>query len=184
MKIEQAKSITSLEGILKLQQENLPINISEEEAQEQGFVTVVHTLPLLNRMNEAAPHTIAVNEQSEVVGYCLTMLPSFRNEIPVLIPMFDMIDTLIWNGSPLRDLKYFVMGQCCIAKPHRGLGIFDALYHGQRDFFKTKYQVVVTEISKRNQRSWRAHKRLGFELIHEYEAPDGEIWLVVAWNLH
>jgi hypothetical protein len=182
MQIIQAQTEADLLAILQLQQANLPNNISKEEAMEQGFVTVVHTLALLQRMNDAAPHTIA-KDGDAVVGYCLSMLPSFRNEIPVLIPMFDMIDTLAWKGKPLSETAYFVMGQTCVAKSHRGQGVFDALYVGLKDFFKTRFDVVVTEISKRNARSWRAHQRVGFELIYEYPDPSGEIWLVVAWNL-
>ena len=180
--INQAQTQQELEGILALQRANLPQNISKEEATEQGFVTVVHDLPLLQRMNVAAPHTIA-KDGDDVVGYCLTMLPSFRNEIPVLIPLFYLIDLLEWNERPFSETDYFVMGQTCVAKTHRGMGVFDKLYAGLKDFFKEDYEVVVTEISKRNQRSWRAHQRVGFELIHEYTDPSGEIWLVVAWNL-
>lgn len=182
MQITQAQTTTELLAILQLQQANLPHNISKEEAMKQGFVTVIHDLSLLQRMNDTAPHTIAKDDDI-VVGYCLSMLPSFRNEIPVLIPMFEMIDTLFWKGKPLSQISYFVMGQTCVAKTYRGQGVFDALYLELKDFFKTRFEVVVTEISKRNLRSWRAHQRVGFELIYEYEDPSGEIWLLVAWNL-
>jgi RimJ/RimL family protein N-acetyltransferase len=111
------------------------------------------------------------------------MLPSFRNEIPVLVPMFDMIDQLEWEGKALSSIPYFVMGQTCVAKSHRGMGVFDALYLGLKASFKGQFDYVVTEISKRNQRSWRAHQRVGFRLIHEYEDPSGEIWLVVIWKI-
>ncbi len=180
--ITQAQTRAELQSILALQQANLPHNISKTEAMEQGFVTVVHDLHLLERMNNAAAHTIA-KEGDEVVGYCLSMLPSFRNEIPVLIPMFAMIDQLLWQGKLLSETPYFVMGQTCVDKSHRGVGVFDALYLGLKKFFKDRFEVVVTEVAKRNQRSWRAHQRVGFELIHEYQDPDGEIWLVIAWNL-
>lgn len=180
--IRQAESINELEGILALQQANLPSNISATEALEQGFVTVVHDLPLLSRMNDATPHTIA-KDGDAVVGYCLTMLSSFRTEIPVLIPMFEMIDSLEWEGKPLKDTPYFVMGQTCVAKSYRGQGIFDRLYEGLKEFQKKDFNVVVTEISLRNQRSWRAHQRVGFKLIHQYEAPNGEVWLLIGMNL-
>lgn len=180
--IQQAKSKGELEGILALQQANLPSNISANEALEQGFVTVVHDLPLLSRMNDAAPHTIA-KDGDAVVGYCLTMLSSFRAEIPVLIPMFEMIDTLEWEGKSLKNIPYFVMGQTCVAKSHRGQGVFDKLYDGLKRFQQKDFKVVITEISVRNQRSWRAHQRVGFKLIHQYEAPDGENWLLIGMNL-
>lgn len=180
--ILQAKIDNELEGILALQRANLPSNISVTEALEQGFVTVVHDLPLLARMNDASPHTIA-KEENVVIGYCLTMLPSFRAEIPVLIPMFEMIDSLAWEGKSLKQTAYFVMGQTCVAKSHRGQGIFDKLYEGLKQFYKKDFEVVITEISIRNQRSWRAHQRVGFQLINQYKAPDGEEWLLIGMKL-
>jgi hypothetical protein len=180
--IQQATTIAELEGILALQQANLPTNISTTEALEQGFVTVVHDLPLLYRMNEASRHTIA-KDADLVVGYCLTMLPDFRTAIPILSPMFDLIDTLSWEGKALKETPYVVMGQTCIAKSHRGRGIFDQLYAGLKQFQKKKFKVVITEVSTRNQRSWRAHQRVGFQLIHQYKAPDGEEWLLIGMNL-
>ena len=62
--------------ILQLQQENLPKNISEQEAKEQGFVTLEHNLDLLAEMNTPYPHAIAKNGH-KVVGYALMMLPHF-----------------------------------------------------------------------------------------------------------
>jgi hypothetical protein len=180
--ITKATSLADLQGILDLQQQNLPSNISAAEALEQGFVTVIHDIKILKSMNDAAAHTIA-KDGDKVVGYCLSMLQDFRYKIPVLEPMFDMIDELEWRGKSFKDIPYFVMGQTCVAKDYRGIGLFDALYQGLKTNFNTNFEVVVTEISIRNQRSWRAHQRVGFELILQYDAPDGETWLIVAWDL-
>lgn len=51
-----ALSKADLQGILALQQQNLPSALSPEE---QGFVTVRHDLPLLRKMNTPHPHRIA-----------------------------------------------------------------------------------------------------------------------------
>ncbi len=180
--ITKAASTEDLQGILELQQQNLPSNISTQEALEQGFVTVIHDIGILESMNNAAAHTIA-KDGEKVVGYCLSMLQTFRHKIPVLEPMFDMIDDLQWRGKSFKEVPYFVMGQTCVAKAYRGIGLFDGLYQGLKTNFNTDFNVVVTEISVRNQRSWRAHQRVGFELVLEYDAPDGERWLIVAWDL-
>jgi hypothetical protein len=180
--VTQAASIADLQGILDLQQQNLPSNISAQEALEQGFVTVIHDIEILKSMNDVAAHTIA-KDGEKVVGYCLSMLQQFRYKIPVLEPMFDMIDDLQWRGKSFRNVPYFVMGQTCVAKGYRGIGLFDRLYQGLKANFDTSFDVVVTEISIRNQRSWRAHQRVGFELVLQYNAPDGETWLIVAWDL-
>ncbi|MFZ4543957.1 MAG: GNAT family N-acetyltransferase [Saprospiraceae bacterium] len=183
LEIRNAVSDDDLNGILKLQQENLPYAISAEEATSQGFVTVIHDFHLLKRMNTAAAHVIAVDGE-RVIGYCLSMPKEFRNEIPVLVPMFQLFDRLKWDGVPLFDVKYIVMGQVCVAKTHRGQSVFDNLYRSFCDKHRSKFEVILTEIAMRNERSLRAHQRIGFEVIHKYQAEDAENWLVVALKLH
>jgi hypothetical protein len=72
-----ATSDDDLQQILNLQSQNLPKNISAEESKSEGFVTIQHILPLLKRMNEPYPHVVARNDEGSIIGYALTMLPSF-----------------------------------------------------------------------------------------------------------
>jgi hypothetical protein len=176
-----AKTEIDLSQILSLQQKNLALHLSSEQIREQGFVSVIHDFPLLNLMNEACPHIIAKHED-EVVGYALVMLPSFRDKIPLLIPMFDLVDTLSFQGNPLRETPYFVMGQVCIAEAYRGLGLFDGLYQEMKVRMSAHYKLCVTEISSRNTRSLKAHSRVGFQTLREYTSPEGEDWCLVVWD--
>ena len=116
-----------LEKILSLQKANLPINISLQEAREQGFVTVNHDIEILKDMNKPYRHSLAWKEE-ELAGYALVMETRFRHRIPVLFPMFELLDGIPWNSRPLKAWRYFVMGQVCVAKPFRGQGVFGGLY--------------------------------------------------------
>ena len=182
VQITQAKTTADLLGILTLQQQNLAAQLSPEEAREQGFVTIVHDLDILRRMNDAAPHTIA-KDGDQVVGYALTTLPQFRADIPFLESLFERLDYLQWQGKPFREVAYFIMGQVCVAKDYRGMGVFDRLYRGLQEFHAGQFEVVVTDISSRNTRSLRAHERVGFETLQKFSVESGELWVVVAWGL-
>lgn len=170
-----------LRQILALQRENLPVNISAVELEEQGFVTVQHNEPLLTDMNAAEPQVIA-KDGDRVVGYALVMLREFSSRIPVLIPMFEMLESLSYKGRKLLESRYYVVGQVCVAKSHRGQGVFDGLYEQHRRQMSDRYDCVLTEIATRNRRSLRAHWRVGFETIHQYTGPDGEGWDIVFWG--
>lgn len=171
-----------LRQILRLQQINLPKNISEKERIEQGFVTVEHDFPLLSSMNESAPQIIATTGQ-QVVGYALVMLASFADQIPVLIPMFNKLSTLHYQGKSLNDYQYYVMGQVCVDKAFRGQGLFDGMYQEQRRQLSADYDFVVTEVATRNIRSMRAHERVGFTTIHIYtDSEKGEEWAIILWD--
>ena len=183
VEITQAKTDADLLGILALQQQNLAIHLSPEEVADQGFVTVVHNLDILRRMNNAGAHTIA-KDGDRVVGYALTMLPQFRSDIPVLVSMFDRLDLMEWKGKSLLHTAYFVMGQVCVAKECRGQGVFDRLNQGLKDFNSARFELVVTEISRRNTRSLRAHERFGFQIMQEFtDEEHGEEWVIVSCEL-
>jgi ribosomal protein S18 acetylase RimI-like enzyme len=170
-----------IQQILDLQKENLPQNISMQEAIEQGFLTVQHDFALLEKMNALAPSVIA-QANDKVVGYCLAMLTHFQQDIPVLVPMFEIFQTIDYQGKKLSNYAYLVMGQVCVSKDYRGQGIFDKLYEHLKDSYKNTYELMLTEVATRNTRSMRAHERVGLQNVHEYASEDGEKWAVMVWD--
>ncbi|HZE83103.1 MAG TPA: GNAT family N-acetyltransferase, partial [Puia sp.] len=81
-----ASSDEDLNGIIGLQRSNLPANLTREEMTGQGFVTVVHSLADLKKMNEIEPHIIA-KDGDRVIAYLLAMTSASEKDIPVLFPM-------------------------------------------------------------------------------------------------
>ena len=167
--------------LLALQQKNLARNNSAETVASQGFVTVEHTFDLLKRMNNAIPQTIG-KDRDQLTGYALVMLDEFRPFIPVLEPMFALFTEIYYQGKPLSDYKYYVMGQICVAEEYRGQGIFDQLYQHQREQLSGQFDLCITDVAIRNQRSMKAHARVGFENVYEFEDPWGETWAIIVWD--
>ncbi|WP_242696543.1 GNAT family N-acetyltransferase [Longitalea luteola] len=176
-----SKTTSDLQQILALQKQNLAAGLSAADIASQGFVTVSHSYEDLHKMNEIEAHMIA-KENDQVIAYILAMTARSRNDIPVLLPMFELFEQIDYQHKKIANYRYMVVGQVCVAAAYRGKGVFDACYAAYRDHFKGKYDFAITEISIRNQRSLNAHKRIGFEPIHEYIAPDGEVWSVVVWD--
>lgn len=176
-----AQTRQDLEGIISLQQKNLARNLEAQEIKEQGFVTVVHSLPDLEKMNAIEQHVIAKRDD-EVVAYLLAMTVASKNDIPVLIPMFEMFDQILYQNKPVSSFNYIVVGQVCVDKSCRGQGVLDACYAEYKKRFQQKYDFAITEIATSNQRSLNAHQRIGFSELHRYTAPDGEEWSIVVWG--
>lgn len=168
-------------GILDLQDRNLKKSISLIESQKEGFVTVVHTIDIIRKMNHPFPHIIGIYDQN-VIAYALVMTKAMRNEISVLIPLFKRIDQLSYHGSPLKDENYFVMGQICIAKAFRSSGIVKELYEGMKKQMTHHFRYIITEIAKSNERSLNAHYKNGFEILESYES-DNIQWVIVINDL-
>jgi hypothetical protein len=169
-----------LHEILQLQEKNLPENLSVDEFRSQGFVTIHHDLHLLNTMHQLAPSVI-IKDKDQVIAYALTMLGECSRLVPGLISMFSLLDSCNWQNKSLSKIPYYVMGQVCVEKKHRGRGLFDALYAHHKKTYSSRFDLLVTQISVRNPRSTKAHERVGFKTIHQHRDKQDE-WLVVAWD--
>lgn len=171
-----------LRDILDLQRANLEAALSATEVRAQGFVTVAHTLEILEQMHALAASVIARAPDGALAGYALTMLPACRGLLPVLAPMFALLDTLAIDGRPLRSSRFYVMGQICVARRFRGSGVVEALYHEHAARYRDRFDWIVTEVATRNERSLRAHARIGFrEIARNRDAADE--WSIIAWDL-
>ena len=171
---------SDLQQMLLLQKKNLPTNISKEEMQSQGFVTVNHSLEMLEMMHKLAP-SIIIKDDNKVVAYALTMLCERKNLVPELQTMFLGFDSLHWRGKPLNEYNYYVMGQVCIDKDYRGRGLFELLYQKHKEVYESTFDFMITEVATRNTRSMKAHKRIGFETVRVYKDELDE-WEVVVWD--
>jgi GNAT superfamily N-acetyltransferase len=181
IKLDIASSDHHFEQILDLQRRYHAQTLTPAVQAQEGFVFAQHSVPLLRRMAETLPQAIALADDA-VVGYCLALPLSLRSEVATLAPMFDQFSRCTYGGRPLSEVRFFVGGQVCVDRNHRGRGLLARLYEHVALTAPATYELCVTEIAVRNQVSIRAHERMGFETISRYS--DGrEEWVVVAWPL-
>lgn len=183
VEFDLARDRADVEQILDLQAVNDRHAVDAATGQSQGYTTVRHDFAVLSAMNQRFPSVVA-RADGRVVGYCLMMAQDFRQRIEVLKPMFRMIDGLEWVGQPLvGNPRWFVMGQVCVAEGYRAMGVFDGMYAKLRERYAADFDLTITEVSRANPRSLRAHRRVGFDTLHVYDDPAAdEIWEVVVWD--
>lgn len=165
-----------LQQILELQKQNLPQNLSLEEKEKEGFVTVYHTFAILKKMHDKVPHIIA-KYNDKVIAYALCMHPDFGDSIPILKPLFIEIEKYI--GA---TMSYVVMGQICVDKKYRKQGVFRKLYETMQGTLKGYFDTIITEIDSKNIRSLNAHAAIGFNDLCEYSSS-GQNWKVVTLDV-
>jgi len=169
----QASTIDHLEQILQLQQQNLPKSLSRNEREQEGFLTVEHSLGVLSEMNEECGHIIAL-EDNKIVAYALCMHPKFAESIEVLKPMFHEINNVVKDKS-----NYMVMGQVCVAKTYRRKGVFRRLYEAMKEKLPSGIDTIITEVDANNKRSLMAHRAIGFQELKRYNA-NGKEWVLIV----
>ncbi len=176
-----AQTTQDIHDMLDLQAANHKSVVSQETKRTQGFVTVKHDFEVLRDMNEGYPAAIARDVEGKLVGYALSMHPTFGERVPILWELFMRLERSEWKGRPITDYRWLVMGQICVAEAHRGNGVFDHLYAHLCNMWQAEFDLIVTEVSEDNPRSMRAHERVGFELIQAYTNPEtGEGWRMIG----
>jgi predicted GNAT superfamily acetyltransferase len=174
----RATTVEELNGILKLQEQNLKEVLSADDKSKEGFVTLKHTFDMLKLMNDKCAHCIAKYDD-KVVGYALSMLQDFKKDIPLLVPMFEEIDKALLENN--TSLNYIAMGQICVDKSQRGKGVFRGLYNFMKDELSKEYDAIITEVDVLNTRSSQAHKAVGFEILKNYSSNNQD-WELIIWN--
>ncbi len=166
--------------IHKMNQQNLKANISKQVQDDEGFVSWLYPVSLLQQMHNIAP-SIIVKDDDTVIGYALVTPIEVSSFHPDLKMMIDNLETILYKNKPLSSYSYYVMGQVCIDKAYRGKGIFKMLFQKHKEIYTDKYQLLVTEISTKNLRSQKAHEKVGFTTIYTYRDASDE-WNVVVWD--
>jgi len=168
----KAHTDDELSQILQVQSENLKARVDKSKQLSDGFLTLKHDFSLLKRMNDACPHIIA-KCNDRVIGFALSMLVDFRDDIPLLDGMFEIADRLFLNR------EYLVMGQVCVDENYRGKGVFRGLYTYMHRSYQNLYDPLVTIVAKQNIRSLNAHKSIGFHTVQSNDEVD---WVLIAWE--
>jgi ribosomal protein S18 acetylase RimI-like enzyme len=167
-----------MEGVLALQQANLRKNITEAEAESQGFLMAEYDLKFLELLQTSSPGIIAKDEE-KVVGYSLVAVPETARQHPLLADLVGHLDRCTFQGKPVEN--YAIVAQLCVAKDCRGLDLVQQLYGAFRDHYAATYTYCVTDVAQENVRSLKAHQKRGFQVIDTLNFG-GIAWDIVLWD--
>jgi ribosomal protein S18 acetylase RimI-like enzyme len=169
-----------VEQIKELQNQNLRLHISDEVAASEGFLTASYTMEYLQAMNADAPSVIA-KAGDEVVGYAMVTTQALRDGHDLMADLFNTIDRTSYGGRLLCESDYVVVGQLCVAKEFRGLGLVQQLYNHFKNCYADRFEYLVTDVAQANIRSLKAHKKSGFQVIDTL-TYGGIGWDIVLWD--
>jgi ribosomal protein S18 acetylase RimI-like enzyme len=178
--VKRVTDHAELEGILQLQKENLRKNIVPEEALSQGFVTAEYTIGFLEQMHQGCPSVIA-KDGDRVVGYALATIRETGLAHDLLADLFTCIDTKTYRQILLKNTHYVVVGQLCVAKGYRGLGLVQQMYQHYKECLSGEFDYCITDVAQDNPRSLKAHIKSGFQVLDSL-TYDGNGFDIVLWD--
>jgi ribosomal protein S18 acetylase RimI-like enzyme len=169
-----------MKGVLALQQANLRKNITQEEAESQGFLMAEYDLAFLELLHSASPGIIA-KDGEKVVGYSLVALPETARHHELLADLVENIERCVFEGKPVEN--YVIVAQLCVSKGYRGQDLVQKLYGSFRDHYAKQFTYCVTDVAQANHRSLKAHQKRGFQVIDTLDYG-GIGWDIVLWDWH
>jgi len=178
--IKLVSDFSELVGIKTLQDENLKKNLSITEAEKEGFVTAEYSIEFLQKLHLKNPSIIA-KDGNQIVGYALVALKSIRDQHELLADLFDSIDKVQYKGQMLKNTNYVVIGQLCVSKKYRGLGLVQAMYQHFKTTLSGEFDYCLTDIASNNPRSLKAHTKNGFVVVDTLNYG-GLSWDIVLWD--
>lgn len=176
--LQLVKAKEEMKGVLALQQANLRKNITQEEAETQGFLMAEYDLDFLELLNQKSPGIIA-KDGEKVVGYSLVALPETARQHPLLADLVQNIERCIFEGKPVEN--YAIVAQLCVSKDYRGQDLVQKLYGSFLDHYANRYTYCVTDVAQANHRSLKAHQKRGFQVIDTLDYG-GIGWNIVLWD--
>ena len=180
IEIIRVSNDAELEGIRLLQKENLRKLIGETEAGKEGFLTAEYSMETLQQMHLYQPSIIA-KDGDKIAGYVIVTTKESYGQHPLLDSLFDSIDALNYKDDSLKNIKYILVGQLCVGKAYRGIGLVQKMYTYYQECLSKEYQYLITDVAQENPRSIKAHLKTGFNIIHTIEYG-GIGWDIVLWD--
>lgn len=169
-----------LEAIRELQKETLAANVDADEKHKEGFVSLETPLSILKKIQEQIGMVCAFDENGQLVGYEIPLPLDIAKDLSFLDPFIERVLKLSHNGIPFRIDNSVIEGQINVRQGFKGVGIAELLHEKFLALVGEKYQLVVTEVSDENPRSYNAHiGNLGMDIIQTFKAYRRE-WYILA----
>ncbi len=177
----RVKSEKHLREILSLQSSNLKRNMGVEDIASQGFVTAEHTFEQLKLINDIENTPVAIFE-NKVVAYAIAMTKEAAAFMSIFDGLLEETEKIIFNNDRLKN--YIFVGQLCVHKDFRGIGVVPSLYNFFASELKAEYKYGITDLSSNNPRSLKAHQNSGFEMVKTFfDINTNEDWHIVLKDL-
>jgi len=166
--------------ILKLVQENLGENLTEEE-KEGGFITWNPSESELAEIIDSSGIFLSMIGK-KLKGYVITMTRDIGLRNPFFSEMLSYAEDMQFDGKYLSEYKYIIFAQVCIGKEFRGGMTFSRLYSTSQSMSKDQgFDVFIGEIADKNKKSLAVHSN--YADAGTYKSSNGMVWHVIVGDL-
>jgi hypothetical protein len=169
------------EQMVILQNKNLASTLTSSEKAD-GFLSEAFSAEKFKAIDDDLCVLIC-KDKNRMCGYLCVSSIEHNKKVPLVEAMVKRFPHIIYHGKPLTTYNIAIYGPVCIDKDYRGQGILLNLYNALPQFLLKEHSeldLYAVLISSLNQRSVNAHKKLGMEIIGEYEFNKNTFLILAA----
>lgn len=167
--IEDIPSISQL-------QKKYHINYISNEDKIDGFVTTLFDEDQFKQLIEEENGLFIACDGDEIIGYAMAASWEYWSKWPLFQHMIKELPYTEYMGKILSLENSYQYGPIAIHKDYRGSNVFPNLFEFSRIEMNKKYPILITFINKINPRSFKAHQKLGLDIIKEFEFNNNQYY--------
>jgi len=171
-------TLNDIDDVLELHSKYQIDTITPEDKKD-GFVTTSFTKEQLTQLINEENALFIARKNGTVVAYVMCGSWKFCSIWPIFTQMIHDLPNLSYLGQTITTENSYQYGPVCIDKSVRGSGALEAIFDFAREEMSKRYPILVTFINKVNQRSFKAHSRLGLEVIAEFSFNNNHYYELV-----
>lgn len=170
-------TVKDIPGISELQQ-LYHISTIRDEDKADGFVTTLFTHDHFREMIEKESGLAIACADERVVAYAMAASWQYWTPWPLFQYMINELPRTVYLGRALSLDNSYQYGPICIHRSFRGTGVLANLFEFSREQMEHRFPILITFINQANPRSFRAHTRLGLDVIKTFAFNNNEYYLL------
>lgn len=158
------------EQMVELQNKNL-VSTLEQSDKADGFLSAAFSAEQFHDMDKDLC-VVVCTHMHKVCGYLCATSIEYNETVPLVATMLKRYSEIHYQGKTLAEYQSAICGPLCIDKEFRGQNILLHLYNYLSQFLRIEHknlELLITCIANDNGRSINANKKLGAELVGEFE---------------
>ncbi len=145
------------------------VDTISDKDRPDGFVTTLFTENQFRRLIEEENGLALACDGDKIIGYAMSASWDYWSEWPLFQHMIKTLPDTEYMGRTLSINNSYQYGPVAVHSDYRGGEVFPNLFEFSRKEMKKRYPILITFVNQINPRSYKAHLKIGLDLIKKFE---------------
>ncbi len=171
----RAATLKDIPAVQKLQEKYHVSTISEEDKPD-GFVTTLFTEEQFKELIEKEDGLFVATDGDKIVAYAMAASWEYWSAWPLFEYMIKDLPSTEYLGQTLSMENSYQYGPIAIEKEYRSTEVLPNLFEYSKREMHKRYPILITFINHINPRSYKAHMKLGLDVIKNFKFNNNDYY--------